>query len=118
MRYRLIWPSAIQVMAIRVFDMAIVMMLVPVLLLYIQHVKSKAQESITFTFIMGGVIWSLLSTYFFEFGMSSSQIAQVYQTGSWLDVIYIFGYLIIAVGLYANMKYDEWGFRMIEKAMG
>jgi hypothetical protein len=105
-------------MAIRVFDMAIVMMLVPVLLLYMQHLKSKAQESITFTFIMGGVIWSLLSTYFFEFGMTPAQVGQIYQTGSWLDVVYIFGYFIIAVGLYANMKYDEWGFRMIEKAIG
>ena len=113
--------SAIQIIAIRVFDMAIVMMLVPVLLLYIQHLKSKAQESITFTFIMGGVIWSLLSTYIFELvlGMSTGQVAVKYfQTGSWLDTIYIFGYLIIAVGLYANMKYDEWGFRAIEKAMG
>jgi hypothetical protein len=86
-----------------------------------QHLKSKEQESITFTFIMGGVIWSLLSTYIFELvlGISAGQIAvQYFQTGSWLDAIYIFGYFIIAVGLYANMKYDEWGFRAIEKAIG
>ena len=113
--------SAIQVMVIRVFDMGIILMLVPVLLLYMQHLKSRAQESITFTFIMGGVIWSLLSTYIFELvlGISSNQVAmRFFQTGSWLDVVYIFGYLIIAVGLYANMKYDEWGFRAIEKALG
>lgn len=107
-------------MMIRVFDMLVVLMLVPVLFLYLQHLRTKAQESITFTFIMGGIMLSLISTYIFQLvlGMPLEQIAAAYfQKGSLLDATYLFGYLIVAVGLYAHRKYDEWGFQMIEKAL-
>lgn len=107
--------SAIEItdILIRVIDMMVILMLVPVLFLYLQYLKAKAQESVTFTFIMGGLILSLLSTYLFEF---------IYTTGNlednpFLNAAYLFGYLLMAIGLYANRKYDEWGFKMIEKAL-
>ena len=107
-------------MIIRIFDMSIVLMLVPVVLLYLQHLRAKAQESITFTLIMGGLIFSLISTYIFELapGMSLERIAAEYfQKGSALDAVYIFGYFIMVVGLYANIQYNEWGFQAIERAL-
>jgi len=113
--------SSVSRMMIRIFDMSVVLMLLPVLLLYIQHLRAIAQESVTFSLVMGGLVFSLLSTYVFELftAMSLDVIATGYfQKGSILDVAYIFGYLIMAVGLYANMKYDEWGFRTIEKTLG
>jgi len=105
---------------ITIFDMAIILMLVPVVLLYIQHLKSKAKESITFMLIMGGLIFSIISTYIFELatGMSLDKIATDYfQKGSVLDAIYIFSYCIIAIGLYGNIKYSEWGYQAIVKAL-
>jgi hypothetical protein len=112
--------DAISNLIIRVFDMAIIFMLFPVLLLRLQYSQAKTQESITFTMIMGGVIVSLLSTYIFElFGVSLSDVGNQWaQNGwAWLDVIYIFGYSLIGAGLYANMMYDAWGFRDIERAL-
>ena len=32
-------------------------------------------------------------------------------------LLFIYGYLIIAVGLYAHRKEDEWGYQAIDKAM-
>ena len=105
---------------ITIFDMAIILMLTPVVILYIQHLRAKAKESITFTLIMGGLIFSIISTYIFELasGLSLDKIAADYfQKGSVLDAIYIFGYCIIAVGLYGNIKYSEWGYQAIVKAL-
>ncbi len=33
------------------------------------------------------------------------------------EMIYIYGYLVIAVGLYAHRKEDEWGYKAVDKAM-
>jgi len=112
---------AVSEMLIRIFDMAVILMLTPVLLLYIQYMKARAQDSVTYTLVMTGVIISLLSTYIFQLAnnISMSQIAERYfQRGSFLDVAYLFGYLLIVAGLYAHMKYDEWGYKMIERALG
>lgn len=97
-----------------VIDQAVVLMLVPVLFLYIQYLKQKAQESITFSFIMGGLILSLFSTYVFELVANAPVGIPV---NPLLDAAYLFGYLLMGIGLYANRKYDEWGFKMIEKAL-
>ncbi|MFH0846685.1 MAG: hypothetical protein V1894_01315 [Chloroflexota bacterium] len=112
---------AISSMMIRVFDMAVILMLVPVLFLYLQYLKSKGQESLTFALIMGGLIFSLISTYLFQMFTAlppETIAAEYFQRGSLLDAGYIFGYLIVAIGLYAHWKNDEWGFKMIEKALG
>ncbi len=110
---------AISGMMVRVFDMAVILMLVPVLFLYLQYLKSKGQESLTFTLIMGGLIFSLISTYIFQMALALPQerIAEYFQKGSLLDAGYIFGYLTMVIGLYAHWKSDEWGFKMIEKAL-
>lgn len=111
---------ALSRLMIRVVDMAVVLMLIPVLLLYLQHSRAKAQESVTFTFIMGGLILSITSTYIFQLvlGVSLDTMAREYfQKGSLLDAIYIFGYLLIAAGLYAHSKYDQWGFEAVERAL-
>jgi len=113
--------GAISNVFIRFFDMAIMLMLVPVFVLYVQHMQAKAQESITFTMMWIGLFITILSSYIIELatGLSTSDVAaQYFQKGSVLDAVNIFGYLLIATGLYAHMKYDEWGFRMIEKALG
>ncbi|MBI4287901.1 MAG: hypothetical protein HY671_05690 [Chloroflexi bacterium] len=111
---------AVSRMMIRVFDMAVVLMLLPVLLLYIQNLRSKAKESVTFVFIMGGLIVSLLSTYVFQIIKRASldAIAADYvQKGSVLDAFYAFGYLIVAAGLYAHVKYNEWAYDAIDRAI-
>lgn len=102
--------GAISRIFIGLFDIAIVLMLVPVLVLYIQYTRSKAQESLTFALIMLGVIISLFSLYFIKlFGINTTQAD---------NMVWLFSYLIIALGLYAHRRYDEYGFNMIEKALG
>lgn len=111
---------AISQLMVMVFDMTIILMLLPVLFLYLQYLRQTAQESITFTFIMGGLIFSLFSTYVFQsvMGVSWYIIAEEYsQKGSILDTLYIFGYLIVAAGLYVHRKYDEWGYNIVDRAM-
>lgn len=114
--------GAISGMMIRLFDISIVLMLVPVLVLYLQYSKSQAQESITFTLVMLGIIISLLSTYIIQFATGMTSLDEAAQSGfvapSVINAAYLFGYLIIAIGLYAHRKYDDWGFQMIEKALG
>jgi len=112
--------GSIMGMVVRIIDMTIVLMLVPVILLYLQYLRAKAQESLTFALTMGGLIFSLLSTYVFQLAMRVPLAVirtDYYQQGSVLDALYIFGYLMIVVGLYASMKYDEWGFMAIERAL-
>lgn len=106
---------------IRLADAAIVIMLVPVVILYAQQMKAEGRESITFTAIIGGIILSLTAAYVYEIGLGMPLyvVAQeVYHTGSILDALYLFSYLTIAAGLYVHKRYDEWGFAMIEQALG
>ncbi len=112
--------TTISYILIRTLDAAVMVMLVPVVWLYIQHRRSRYQQSITFTVIMSGIILSLISAYIYEMASDTPlyQIAQEFQKGSALDVIYLFSYFVIAMGLYAQRKYDEWGLRAIEKALG
>ena len=85
---------AVSRMLMVVFDMSIVLMLLPVLFLYFQHLRSQARESISFTLVMGGLILGLVSTYIVQLvtGTTLDIIATEYfQRGSILDVIYTFG---------------------------
>ena len=107
-------------MVIRVCDMAILLMLMPVLFLYLQYSRQKHQESVTFALTMGALIFTLLSTYVFQLttGLSLYTISSEYfQKGSLLDAIYMFGYLLMATGLFVHRKYDEWGYKTIDKSM-
>ena len=110
----------ISLLLIRLLDIAIVIMLVPVVILYAKQMRLEGRESITFTTITCGIILSLTAAYVYEIvsGVPLYVVSHaVYLTGSPLDALYLFSYLIIAVGLYVHKKYDEWGFRMIEKAL-
>jgi hypothetical protein len=111
----------ISLLLIRLTDVAIVIMLVPVVVLYAKQKRLEGRESITFTTIICGIILSLTAAYVYEivFDVPLYVVAQtVYHTGSILDALYLFSYLIIATGLYVHKKYDEWGFDMIEQALG
>jgi hypothetical protein len=105
---------AVILILINVIDMAVVLMLVPVLSLYLQYLKAKAQESITFTFIMGGLILNFFPVYIVELFAPATRNLEGNPA---MNAAYLFSYLIMAIGLYANRKYDEWGFKMIEKAL-
>ena len=110
----------ISLLLIRLTDVAIVIMLVPVVILYAQQMRLEGRESMTFTTIICGIILSLTATYVYEisFGVPLYVMAhEVYHTGSILDALYMFSYLIIAAGLYVHKKYDEWGFDMVEHAL-
>nr|QNO52646.1 hypothetical protein CKMLAADM_00011 [Methanosarcinales archaeon ANME-1 ERB6] len=111
---------AIFLLLIRFLDVAIVIMLTPVVLLYIRQMRLEKRESITFTTITCGIILSLTVAYGYEIAFDVPLYViwhAIYHTGSILDALYLFSYLIIAVGLYVHTKYEEWGFRMIEKAL-
>jgi hypothetical protein len=110
----------VSLILIRILDVAIVVMLVPVVILYAQQMRVERRESITFTTIISGIILSLIGAYIYEivFGVPLYVASHaVYHTGSLLDALYLFSYLIVAVGLYVHKMYDEWGFQMIEKAL-
>ena len=110
----------ISLVLIRLLDVAIVIMLVPVVILYAQQMKVEGRESVTFTTVICGIILSLTAAYIYELvsGVPLYVIRHaVYQTGSILDAVYLFSYLIIAAGLYVHKKYDEWGYRMVEKVL-
>ena len=107
-------------LAITIIDMAVILMLLPVIPLYIHHMNSRQEESMTFTLVMGGIIFSLLSTYIYQLALGVPMYVvagQYYHTGSLLDCLYIYGYSVVAVGLYAHRKHTEWSFSVIEKVL-
>ncbi|MBI4286160.1 MAG: hypothetical protein HY670_09765 [Chloroflexi bacterium] len=106
---------------IRLVDAALVIFLVPVLWLYIQFMKSRQKQSLTFTVLILGVICATVFDYLFQ------SVLQIFPgllaESSMLrtaipNFLYLLGYLIIAVGLYAHRKQDEWGYNAIDKALG
>jgi len=110
----------ISLLLIRLLDVVIVIMLVPVVILYAQQMKLEGRESITFITVIGGIILSLTVAYLYEIvsGVPLYVVRHaVYHTGSILDALYLFSYLTIAVGLYVHKKYDEWGYQIVEKAL-
>lgn len=100
-------------------DIVIVIMLLPVVLLYAQQMRLEKRESITFTAIICGIILSLIVDYITGIlsGSSLSEMQRALHTGSLIDALYLFSYLVIAVALYVHRMYDEWGLQMMEKAL-
>ncbi|MDO8751108.1 MAG: hypothetical protein Q7K03_08200 [Dehalococcoidia bacterium] len=110
--------AAVLVFLIRICDVVVLLMLVPVLFLYVEGARAKYQESATFAFVAFGIIASLVFVYVYELvkGQSITQIAGAeYQKGSLLDGLYIFMYLMVAVGLYAHRKHQQWSLKKIDK---
>ncbi len=105
---------------IRLIDAALIIILVPVLWLYIQHLKSRQRQSLTFTVIIFGIVCSTI--FDFLFASIIKAFPGLLPEGSPLyttipQMLFIYGFLIIAVGLYAHRKQDEWGYKTVDSAM-
>ncbi len=111
---------AISHITIRMLDAALIIVLVPVLWLYIQYLKSRQRQSLTFTVIIFGIVCSTIFDYLFQLIMAV--FPRLLPEGSLLytaipELLFIYGYLMIAVGLYAHRKQDEWGYKIVDRAM-
>jgi len=105
---------------IRIFDAALIIILMPVLWLYMQYLRSLHRQSLTFTVIIFGIVCATIFDYLFE--LITKVFSQLLTEGSPLyatfpEMLYIYGYLIIAVGLYAHRMEDVWGYKAIDRAM-
>ncbi len=105
---------------IRVVDAALIIVLVPVLWLYVQYLKSQQRQSLTFTVIIFGIVCSTIFDFLFEsivkaFPRLLTEGSPLYTTIP--HVLFIYGFLIIAVGLYAHRKRDEWGYHTVDSSM-
>ena len=72
------------------------------------------------TLVLAGIVSSLVLVYVYELvkGEPLSVIAAVeYQTGSVLDGLYLFGYLVVTIGLFAHRKHQEWSFSRLDEVL-
>lgn len=99
----------------RIIDNAIVLMLIPIIFLYRKQSKKDNRESITFTIVITGIIISTIGDYVFEIlsKVSHQDLRAEFHTGSLLDSIYIFSYLLIALGLFVHLNYYKWSVNKI-----
>ena len=105
---------------IRIYDALVMIMMLPVIWLYVQNAQARYQENATFTLVLAGIVSSLVLVYVYELvkGEPLSLIAEAeYQTGSVLDGLYLFGYLVVAIGLFAHRKHHEWSFRRLDEIL-
>ncbi|MFC1966506.1 hypothetical protein ACFLWI_06140, partial [Chloroflexota bacterium] len=105
---------------IRIFDAALIIILVPVLWLYVQYLKSRQTQSLTFTVVILGIVCATIFDYLFQ--LITTIFPRLLAEGSPLyttipEMLFIYGYLIIAVGLYAHRKEDTWGYNTVNKAL-
>ena len=105
---------------IRIYDALVMTMMLPVVWLYVQNAQARYQENATFTLVLAGIISSLVLVYVYELvkGEPLSVIAAAeYQAGSVLDGLYLFGYLVVAIGLFAHRKHQEWSFNRLDEVL-
>ncbi|MEE8413104.1 MAG: hypothetical protein V3R96_01000 [Dehalococcoidales bacterium] len=112
--------SLISHITIRIFDAALIIILMPVLWLYIQYLKSHQRQSLTFTVVIFGIVFFTLFDYLFQtitklFPRLLAEDSSLYLKVP--EVLFIYGYLIIAVGLYTHHKEDEWGYNIVKRTM-
>ncbi len=110
----------ISYITIRMLDAALIIVLVPVLWLYVQYLASQQRQSLTFTVVIFGIVCSTIFDYLFQLIMAI--FPRLLAEGSRLytaipELLFIYGYLMIAVGLYAHRKQDEWGYNAVDRAM-
>lgn len=110
----------ISYITIRLLDTALIIVLVPVLWLYVQYLKSQQRQSLTFTVIIFGIVCATVFDYLFQ--LIVKVFPRLLTEGSLLyttipETLFIYGYLIIAVGLYAHRKQDDWGYSAVDRAM-
>ncbi len=111
---------------VRIFDVTVMVLLLPVVWLYVQHARAKYQESATFTIVAVGIIASLVLVYITEL-LTWQPIAEVVDgtfvihqeshAGTYLDTLYIFGYLLIGTGLFLHRKHQEWSLKKVESLL-
>ncbi|MFC2014379.1 hypothetical protein ACFLUP_00090 [Chloroflexota bacterium] len=112
--------TGISHITIRVFDAALIIILVPVLWLYVQYLKSHQRQSLTFTVVIFGIVFFTLFDYLFQ--SITKLLPQLLAEDSILylkvpEMLFIYGYLTIAVGLYTHHKEDEWGYNIIDRTI-
>ncbi|MFH1382755.1 MAG: hypothetical protein ABIH70_07685 [Chloroflexota bacterium] len=106
--------------SMRVLDAVLIIVLIPVLWLYVQYLKSRQQQSLTFTIIVFGIVFSTLFDYLFELVITLFPALLPPESlfrSAIPETLFIYGYLIIAAGLYAHRKQDDWGYQAIDRAM-
>jgi hypothetical protein len=99
----------------RCLDVTIATMLLPAIFLYRHGSEAAHKESATFTIIIIGIIISTLGDYVYEIVSPSSyaELSAQFHSGTYLDVMYIFSYLLIAVGLYVHLNYHRWSIKRV-----
>ncbi len=112
--------KAVSYIVIRIVDAGLIIVLMPVLWLYLQYLKSQQRQSLTFTVVVFGIVCSTIFDFLFELIMKV--FPRLLSGGSLLyttipQMLFIYGFLIIAVGLYAHRKQDEWGYKAVDSAM-
>jgi len=112
--------SEISHITIRIFDAALIIVLVPALWLYIQYLKSNERQSLTFTVVIFGIVFFTLFDYLFQ--TITKLFPQLLTEDSSLflkvpEMLFVYGYLTIAVGLYTHRKQDEWGYNIINRTI-
>ena len=120
---QLIWSQslpAISHISIRLFDAALIIVLMPVLWLYVQYLKSQQRQSLTFTIVISGVVFFTLFDYLFQVVLQL--FPHLLPEGSPIstsisEMLFVYGYLMIVVGLYAHHKEDAWGYKAVDQAM-
>ena len=109
-------PVVIMYLAIRVIDAGLVVALVPIIWLYITYLKSQQRQSLTFTVIISGIICATIFNYLHEAVVRLVAPGAIQDTPFFNiipDTLFIFGYLVILVGLYAHLKDEQWGYRSL-----
>lgn len=111
--------AGVSYVLIRLFDVAVVTAMVPVVLLYGQSAKARYQESLSFAAIAVAIMLSLVLAYLYEVvsGEPLASLALDYQTGGLLDGLYLAGYLMLIVGLVAHRKHQDWSFARAERLL-
>ncbi len=112
--------AAFLYLTIRIFDVSVMLMLIPVMWLYVQNARAKYQESATFAVVAGGVVASLVLAYIYEM-LKQKPLADIavteFQTGSMLDALYLFGYVLLAAALVAHRMHQQWSLARLDRVL-
>jgi hypothetical protein len=111
--------AAFLYLVIRIFDVLVMVMLIPVVWLYVQNARAKYQESATFAVVAIGVVASLVLAYLYELVKQQplADIVEEFQSGSVLDALYLFGYVLLAVALIAHRKHQDWSLKQLDRIL-
>ena len=107
-------------LVIRILDVVAMLLIVPAIILFVQKVRNRHRESLSFSVIGVGIVASLISVYIYELisGDSLFEIAgRDYQQGSLLDALYIFGYAVLGTGIVAHWWHQEVSMRQVERLL-